>query len=1066
MPYLDLEHKVRTDGEFRHAIQTFGNELTALQPKVREGNAKSIRVFNAKLLEFLKFCNFNMVFLTGYFFPRYPKDKPLLYSDYAFSFQIFALNFLGFTVIRGSRQISKSTSFAARQLMLARLIPGLSSLYICPRGEQLKTYANRLHEMERAQFDFEEDHSLRKNLKLKEYANGSKIELAYVLTTAGNVRGKSADDMVYDECIFSNAILIGIEKSDILVAFNPGDYILAFDKHDEPKFDRIKRIIAKGKRPTWRITLSNGNYLECTSNERLRTNYGWLYLSQLLSQSEAQRCPKAIAVQATIQKRRADDTRDIAGGCLNVDQSHKTHSIQHNTRRRPESLLRGESCASSGLYGNASKGCTQSGLGQGELCLFDGDFSSVRIYTLSVLLPGSESSWISEEICNSRMAGTADLGGDSLVVSGRWESHANEKQLCDSQFQHTWVSRRTGQIAGDDAYRSWNNSKGASDQKERKDLLDNVVNSRSNPAVPHEDKTVCPPIHDVQSGVLATGHNLQVLRRVNSGSNCQCKSKGTVLQETGMQETAQFGTQSSMGQQTGAAGNYQSEKQNSILSGRHGIATQVTGTTQETLGRSGIPSEMECLETGLSERQEGERIAQNVKMAEASIVSIEYVGEQEVYDVEMEKYHTLFANGFAVHNCQDFDPELEIEVEQIQSASIMPITTYAGTSLTTDTFLEKKYGESSAGVWSMLCPSGHQNIPLPEYHVMDMIQAPGICCHKCGSLLDVRAGRFLHQNKAAFDQGKYGFHVPQLIVPAVVNNPSRWLKIYERKNKGNISKFFQEILGIPTEEGEREITRSQLIAICTLCPDGDLLANQRKAINRGYQFVVSGCDWGGSDYNPMTKTKISTTVHLMLGITAMNELEIIHIQRYAGMDYDTIAGDIIHNHKRMNGYAIATDFGVGAVYNAKIREQLPAEKHMIFNYTPPAAALLAEPKSDHIFNQWGLNKTESLSMTFDALRRRAIKCFGWQYAEQFLTDCLNVYRAPGEKAGGSGASMFIYRSSASRPNDTLQALNYAHMLAKIIMGQPMINDVSVKIRIESLLAGHGEAYNLPGVISG
>jgi len=43
---------------------------------------------------------------------------------------------------------------------------------------------------------------LRKNLGYKEFSNGSTIELAYVLTTASNIRGKSADELLFDEAPF------------------------------------------------------------------------------------------------------------------------------------------------------------------------------------------------------------------------------------------------------------------------------------------------------------------------------------------------------------------------------------------------------------------------------------------------------------------------------------------------------------------------------------------------------------------------------------------------------------------------------------------------------------------------------------------------------------------------------------------------------------------------------------------------------------------------------------------------------------------------------------------------
>jgi hypothetical protein len=152
----------------------------------------------------------------------------------------------------------------------------------------------------------------------------------------------------------------------------------------------------------------------------------------------------------------------------------------------------------------------------------------------------------------------------------------------------------------------------------------------------------------------------------------------------------------------------------------------------------------------------------------------------------------------------------------------------------------------------------------------------------------------------------------------------------------------------------------------------------------------------------------------------------------------------------MGGFAIATDFGVGAVYNSRIRQKLPLERHLIFNYVGPESALISEPAKEHLYNQWSLNKTESLSLTFEALRKGRIRCYAWELAQPMLTDCLNIYRAPGEKSG-SGASTFIYRGSASKPNDTLMAINYGYMLAKILLGEPMFADLSTRIRVESAL---------------
>ncbi len=125
-----------------------------------------------------------------------------------------------------------------------------------------------------------------------------------------------------------------------------------------------------------------------------------------------------------------------------------------------------------------------------------------------------------------------------------------------------------------------------------------------------------------------------------------------------------------------------------------------------------------------------------------------------------------------------------------------------------------------------------------------------------------------------------------------------------------------------------------------------------------------------------------------------------------------------------------------------------------------------------MFNQWSLNKTESISLTFEAIRQARIRCFSWDIAEEYLTDCLNLFRAPGERVGaggaGAGSSTFLYRAHPSKPNDTLMALNYGHMLSKILLGEPMVADLSLKLWLENSLRGDlgYVSSGFPGAISG
>lgn len=84
-----------------------------------------------------------------------------------------------------------------------------------------------------------------------------------------------------------------------------------------------------------------------------------------------------------------------------------------------------------------------------------------------------------------------------------------------------------------------------------------------------------------------------------------------------------------------------------------------------------------------------------------------------------------------------------------------------------------------------------------------------------------------------------------------------------------------------------------------------------------------GCDWGGSDYNKATKTKLSYTAVTILGLAPDGALDILWSKKYAGMDYRTVAGDFLQAYKKYNCQAITSDFGVGAVYTMLIRDYIP-----------------------------------------------------------------------------------------------------------------------------------------------
>lgn len=398
--------------------------------------------------------------------------------------------------------------------------------------------------------------------------------------------------------------------------------------------------------------------------------------------------------------------------------------------------------------------------------------------------------------------------------------------------------------------------------------------------------------------------------------------------------------------------------------------------------------------------------------------------------------------------CQLLDPDFLPDIEQCQKASRMPSTIFAGTSTTTDTVLETKFLESSQAAWLLRAPGYHSNSAGQGWlncsdkdDVLKAIQPMGLTNPATGKVIDVTDGRFVHQVQSRFEQGYLGFHIPQIIIPDYANIPQKWMEIWNAFQSYDIKKFMQEILGIPTEEGMREITTQDLKSICVL-PETPETLKQIAASNNGrYKYTVSGCDWGGSDYNPASRTKVSYTVNAILGICWDGSIEIIHIRQYSGMDYRSIANQICDDYKAYNCIGIASDFGVGAAYNMLLRENpaIRPERHFIFGYVGPQAALIKAPSSGPgWFNQYSLNRTEAITSLYQAIKSKRFRCYSWDLAQERLMELLNLYRVPTETIGGN--SGFRYQRHGSKPDDTLHAINFAFCLARIIMNEPIIED--------------------------
>jgi len=405
---------------------------------------------------------------------------------------------------------------------------------------------------------------------------------------------------------------------------------------------------------------------------------------------------------------------------------------------------------------------------------------------------------------------------------------------------------------------------------------------------------------------------------------------------------------------------------------------------------------------------------------------------------------------------QLLDPDLEPDIEQTQKASLMPSTVYAGTGTTIESPLECRFQESSQAMWHIRAGNGKDWINCgDEEQIMKVIQEQGPTCPYTGKLLDVTNGTFVHANQQRQLDNQIGFHIPQVIIPEYAHDIVKWRDIWKAFKRYDHKKFLQEILGIPTEEGSREITLQDLKNMCQLPELPETLAKRAKT--GYYRFIISGCDWGGSDYNPADKTKVSYTVHVIIGITQDWKIHIMHMRRYSGMDYPTIAHYIVEDHCKFSGNSLGADFGVGGAYNMLIREsgKINVKKHLIFQYTGPNAAPVASPSQSTLFNHYLLNRTESITELFRAIREGDILCYPWDEAKEYLLDLLNMFRIPNETA--SGQTGFLYRRHGAKADDTLHALNFAYVISRIFKKEPIMKDRELELAIHRNLGIVGGA---------
>lgn len=386
---------------------------------------------------------------------------------------------------------------------------------------------------------------------------------------------------------------------------------------------------------------------------------------------------------------------------------------------------------------------------------------------------------------------------------------------------------------------------------------------------------------------------------------------------------------------------------------------------------------------------------------------------------------------------QFFDAQHESEILQVQSSRDLKVRVYAGTAYTLDSPLHERLEDSTNSTMHIRGPRGWLDFGDKEL-LLKCISPDGLRCPDTRRKLDVRQGKWVMRNPERVNDRKYGFHIPKLIIPEYVDNIVQWADIYDKFKTEDTQEFLKSTCGFCVDNAGRELNKNDLINMCMSTTRAELVA---KARNRKYLYVVSGADWGGSEYDPVNRIKVSYSFHVVIGVLNNGEGEIIHMKRYPGQDYEEVAFDMARYHNYLNGYAFVSDAGAGMGYNKELRKYINPKLHLIVTLLGGNTAPIASVKGLPLSAVVAANKTDALTSVYMSIKRRPtprLRCYKYDESKDLISDYLNTFRVPTENQAGKQG--FRYIRQASKPDDGLMATAFGWIGCRLVLGEPLIPD--------------------------
>ena len=398
---------------------------------------------------------------------------------------------------------------------------------------------------------------------------------------------------------------------------------------------------------------------------------------------------------------------------------------------------------------------------------------------------------------------------------------------------------------------------------------------------------------------------------------------------------------------------------------------------------------------------------------------------------DAERVRSISADAVDIDEVQDMNPEFLPVIEATMDASPLGIRRYFGTPKTSDNLLQTLFDDSSGAEWVTKCSGcNRDNIATVSHHLMDMIQAPGPSCYKCGKLLDPSAGHYEHERPERRHRFR-GYHAPQAIMPFHYADPEKWFELFTSKTKMAPTRFLNEKCGescdvMATLISKDDLRKASILKHSNLDDDDKAL----RKLAAGYPQVTLGVDWGGYG-----AAGISYTAIVLLGHLPDGKIDVLRMRRLV-----MTTGDVYEAQRVLQMYAHGRCYRLGHDFNGAgaQRETLLIQAGFpIGNIVPQAytgnttQAMVSyhAPSAQVVRGYYGVDKPRAISLVAALIKSGMIRFpvfDSWSQREgdvQSLSEDFTAVTADHVELDRASTVMVI-RKKPGRCDDTLHGLVY------------------------------------------